>query len=83
MQLSPESGNIRSLLPDSGEHVWPDPAILAISGRLLTMAKFRQNIRQDFAGIWSVGIWRQWPDVAGFRRRQSSGDRIPAPVLFR
>jgi len=24
MQLSPESGNVRSPLPDSGEHVWPD-----------------------------------------------------------
>jgi hypothetical protein len=26
MQLSPESGNVRSPLPDSSEHVWPDPA---------------------------------------------------------
>jgi hypothetical protein len=75
IQLSPESGNARSPLPDSREHVWPDPAkiaefwldssgsgqilqdsnhfgqirgqihpnptILAISGRLLTMAGFR------------------------------------------
>jgi hypothetical protein len=26
MQLSPESGNVRSPLPDSREHVWPDSA---------------------------------------------------------
>jgi hypothetical protein len=29
MQLLPESGNVRSPLPDSGEHVWPDPAKIA------------------------------------------------------
>jgi hypothetical protein len=83
MQLLPESGNVRSPLLDSGERVWPDPAkiarllrirsdpagsqpfwldpaefwpFLASSDRLLTMA-----------GIWSTGIQRQWPDVAGFQ----------------
>jgi hypothetical protein len=29
MQLSPESDDVRSPLPDSGEHVWPDLAKIA------------------------------------------------------
>jgi hypothetical protein len=29
MQLSPKFGNVRSLLPDTGEHVWPDLAKIA------------------------------------------------------
>jgi hypothetical protein len=89
--LLPESGNIRSPLPDSGEHFWPDSvklagfrsdssgsgriwldpyhfgqilAIFAISGKLLTMARFWPVS----AGIISAGIRRQWLDVAGFRR---------------
>jgi hypothetical protein len=48
------------------------PAILARSGRLLTMAGFRPVS----AGIWSAGIRRRWPDVAGFQRCMDSDDRL-------
>jgi hypothetical protein len=129
MQLSPESGNVQSPLPDSGEHVWSDPtkiagfrsdssgssrimAILARSGlisgpiqaildrsdrihpnptgprpfwpdpvgsiagsgqirpdscRLLTMAECRR--------ILAPTIFR-WSDVAGFRCRLNSDNRL-------
>jgi len=53
----------------------PDPAgsgqIRPNSGRFLTMIGFRP----DSTGIWSVGIRRRWPDVAGFRPRDDAGFR--------
>jgi hypothetical protein len=58
MQMSPESGNDRSLSPESGEHVWPNPAKIA-------------GFRQDTSGPGQIRLdpvilagsrQDQWPD---------------------
>jgi hypothetical protein len=58
MQMSPESGDDRSPSPESGEHVWPDPAKIA-------------GFRQDTSGTGQIrpdpvilagSRQDQWPD---------------------
>jgi hypothetical protein len=85
MQLSPESGNDRSTLPESGEHVWPD---------LAKIAGFRQDtsgpgqirpdlgrtsgrIRSDQAGFRPVSVHAGFRRPAVFRWSDSDAGIIP------
>jgi hypothetical protein len=74
MQLSPESGNDRSPSPESGKHVWPDPAEIArfwqgtsgpgqIRPDPVILAGSRQNQWPD--PVRSGRISAIWPDPAG------------------
>jgi hypothetical protein len=76
MQLSPESGNVRSLLPDSGKHVWPDAT---------KMAEFRQDSSRSVAGsshirlnLGHFGRIRSDSNHFGQIRPASNHGRIPA-----
>jgi hypothetical protein len=89
MQLSPESCNVRSSLPDSGEHVWPDPTkmagLLRIQSDPVESRPFWPNpagsvqIRSDschFDQIWPASDHGQIPTtVAGCCR-------ITAPAVI-
>jgi hypothetical protein len=83
MQLSPESGNVRLPLPDSGEHVWPDLAKIAgfrpdssqsVAGSRPFFARSDQisdQIHPNPAGFWP------WPDSNQIRPEsdpRASGD---------
>jgi hypothetical protein len=79
-QMLPESGNVRSPLPDSREKVWPDQVISDrnLLDLALSMARSCKS-RPEFGGRHPVS-------VDGFRRRQDTDDRMlsdSGPVGFR
>jgi hypothetical protein len=75
-QMSTDSGNVRSPIPDSDEQVWSDPvisgwilAVLARSGRLLTMVGIRQYSGRNLVRWHPATMARFW-------RQQDIGDRM-------
>jgi hypothetical protein len=78
-QMSAESGNVRSPLPDFGEKVWPDPGRFGqIRPKSSGSAPINGRIRSYPAGLAGIrqysGLHRA--PVAGFRRQQDTGDRM-------
>jgi hypothetical protein len=69
MQLLLEFGNVRSPLPDSSEHVWPDPAKLLDSGHFGQIRRDPGRMSPD-SGIGNISVVGccQIPVPPGFRR---------------
>jgi len=78
--MSPESGNVRSLSLDSGKKVWTDPAKMA-GFRTETSGSSPINDRTRSYPVGLAGVWLEsggqcLVPVAGFRRRQVTGDQM-------
>jgi hypothetical protein len=72
MQLSPESSNVQSSLPDSGEHIWSNPAKIA-------------GFRSDSSGsgqIWPDPTRFSWNLVRRHPATVTGCRRIPVPAVF-